>query len=309
MSKESLIVEDFEQNTRLDVYLSEKLTTLSRNYIQKLIEQGQVLVNGQVKSLKKYKILQGDQIEVCIPKPESLDIEAENIPLEILYEDDDLLIVNKPQGMVVHPAPGNYRGTLVNALLYHCKDLSSINGVIRPGIVHRIDKDTSGLLMIAKNDNAHKSLAAQLKEHSINRVYVALVHGNIKEDRGRIEAPIGRHPKDRLRMAVVERNGKRAVTHFSVLKRYGAYTLIEARLETGRTHQIRVHMSYIKHPLVGDPVYGFQREKFNLQGQVLHAKTIGFIHPRKNTYMEFNGELPQYFIDLLKRLDQNYDVR
>lgn len=309
MSKESLIVEDFNQDTRLDLYLSKQLTDLSRSYIQKLIEQGQVLVNGKVETLKKYKVLENDQIEVIIPKPETLDIEAENIPLEIIYEDDDLLVVNKPQGMVVHPAPGNYKGTLVNALLYHCKSLSSINGVIRPGIVHRIDKETSGLLMIAKNDNAHKSLAAQLKDHSINRVYVALVHGNIKEDKGMIEAPIGRHPKDRLKMAVVERNGKKAVTYFSIVKRYGVYTLIEARLETGRTHQIRVHMSYIKHPLVGDPVYGYNREKFNLQGQALHAKTIGFIHPTKNTYMEFNGDLPPYFVDILKFLDENYNVR
>ena len=304
MNKESLIVEERIQDTRLDSYLSDQLVDLSRNYIQKLIEQGKVSVNGQIEMVKKYKVKNDDHIEVEIPEPERLKIEAENIPIEILYEDSDLLVVNKPQGMVVHPAPGNYNGTLVNALLYHCKNLSSINGIIRPGIVHRIDKDTSGLLMIAKNDKAHRSLAAQLKEHSINRIYTALVHGNVKEERATINAPLGRHHIDRLRMAVVERNGKHAVTHFKVTKRFGDYTLIEVKLETGRTHQIRVHMAFIHHPLVGDPVYGPQKEKIKLNGQALHASTIGFIHPTNNTYMEFTVDLPQYFSKLLESLEQ-----
>ncbi len=305
MDKESLLVQDLDQGTRLDLYLSEQLIDLSRNYIQKLIEQGNVFVNGKIQTLKKYKIAEDDQIDVEIPDPVLLNIEPENIPLEIVYEDDDLLVVNKSQGMVVHPAPGNYNGTLVNALLYHCKNLSSINGVIRPGIVHRIDKDTSGLLLVAKNDNAHKSLAAQFKEHSINRVYIALVYGNIKENKGTINAPIGRHPKDRLKMAVVDKNSKDAITHFTVINRFGNYTLIEAKLETGRTHQIRVHMAFIQHPLVGDPVYGMQKSNFKLQGQALHAKTIGFIHPSKNTYMEFESDLPLDFTNVLKKLEKN----
>lgn len=302
---ERLIVEDLEKDTRLDIYLSKQLINYSRSYLQKLIDQGNVSINGKVETLKKYKVLTDDLIEVSIPEPKKLDVEPENIPLEIVYEDEDLLIVNKPQGMVVHPAPGNYSGTLVNALLFHCKNLSSINGVIRPGIVHRIDKDTSGLLMVAKNDNAHKSLAYQLKNHTINRVYMAIVHGNIKEEKGTIDAPIGRHPKDRLKMTVIDKNSKNAVTHFNVKKRYGNYTLIEARLETGRTHQIRVHMSYIHHPLVGDPLYGPQKEKFKVQGQILHAMTIGFIHPTQNIYMEFKSELPLYFTNILNILEKN----
>ncbi|QXM05852.1 RluA family pseudouridine synthase [Crassaminicella indica] len=303
MDIQKFIVDEVDEDTRLDLYLSNQLVELSRSYIQKLIEKGKVKINGNVTKIKKYKVMENDQIEIEIPAPEVLKIEPENIPIEIVYEDDDLLVVNKPQGMVVHPAPGNYHGTLVNALMYHCKNLSSINGVIRPGIVHRIDKDTSGLLMVAKSDQAHKGLAEQLKEHSINRRYIALVHGNIKEEKGTISAPIGRHPVDRLKMAVVDRNGKDATTHFTVLKRFKEYTLIEARLETGRTHQIRVHMAYINHPLVGDPTYGPKKQKFRLNGQMLHAKVIGFVHPIKGEYMEFTSDLPDYFKNLIKILD------
>ncbi|QEK11987.1 RluA family pseudouridine synthase [Crassaminicella thermophila] len=303
MEIEKFVVDYIDEEKRLDMYLSNKLEDMSRSFIQKLIEKGKIKINGDVVQVKRYKVKENDVIEIEIPDAEILNVEPENIPIEIIYEDDDLLIVNKPQGMVVHPAPGNYSGTLVNALLYHCKNLSSINGVIRPGIVHRIDKDTSGLLMVAKNDIAHKSLAAQLKEHSIHRIYIALVHGNIKEEKGTIHAPIGRHPVDRLKMAVVEKNGKDAITHFRVLKRFNNYTLIEARLETGRTHQIRVHMAYINHPLVGDPVYGPKKPKFNLKGQMLHAKTLGFIHPSKGNFMEFQSDLPDYFQKIIRILE------
>lgn len=304
MSKERFRVGELDEDTRLDIYLASQLLDMSRNYVQKLIEQGNVLVNGVVHGVKKYKVKDDDIIEVYIPAPSVLNIQAENLPIDIIYDDDDVLVVNKPQGMVVHPAPGNYTGTLVNALLYHCKTLSSINGIVRPGIVHRIDKDTSGLLMIAKNDVAHRSLAAQLKEHSINRIYLALVHGNIQEEKGTIHAPIGRHPIDRLKMAVVDNNGKDAITHFIVNKRFGNYTLVEVKLETGRTHQIRVHMNYIRHSLVGDLVYGPQKEKFKLRGQALHAYTIGFIHPVKKEYMEFKADLPDYFQKLLKIIEE-----
>lgn len=304
MSKERFHVGELDEDTRLDIYLASQLLDMSRNYVQKLIEQGNVLVNGVVHGVKKYKVKDDDIIEVYIPAPSVLNIQAENLPIDIIYDDDDVLVVNKPQGMVVHPATGNYTGTLVNALLYHCKTLSSINGIVRPGIVHRIDKDTSGLLMIAKNDIAHRSLAAQLKEHSINRIYLALVHGNIQEEKGTIYAPIGRHPMDRLKMAVVDNNGKDAITHFSVNKRFGNYTLVEVKLETGRTHQIRVHMNYIRHSLVGDLVYGPQKEKFKLKGQALHAYTIGFIHPVKKEYMEFKADLPDYFQKLLKMIEE-----
>ncbi|TCO78969.1 ribosomal large subunit pseudouridine synthase D [Marinisporobacter balticus] len=306
MDIQKFFVDDMDEEKRLDLYLSDALADMSRSFIQKLIEKGKIKINGKPIKIKKHKIKANDVIEIEIPEPERLKIEAENIPVEIIYEDDDLLVVNKPQGMVVHPAPGNYQGTLVNALMYHCKNLSSINGVIRPGIVHRIDKDTSGLLMVAKNDQAHKCLAEQLKEHSINRKYIALVYGNIKEEKGTIQAPIGRDPNNRLKMAVVERNSKDAITHFRVLKRFKGYTLIEAKLETGRTHQIRVHMTYINHPLVGDPVYGPSKQKFRLKGQMLHAKTLGFRHPAKGTFMEFQADLPDYFTKLIKMLEDKY---
>lgn len=261
-------------------------------------------MNGEPCTSKKLKVKTGELVEITIPQPEILKVEAEDIPLDIVYEDEDVMVVNKPKGMVVHPAVGNYTGTLVNAIMYHCGDrLSSINGVIRPGIVHRIDKDTSGLLMIAKNDMSHESLSKQLAEHSINRRYRALVYANIKEDEGTVDAPIGRDPKNRLRQAVTDmEHGKRAVTHYKVLERYGKYTLIEAKLETGRTHQIRVHMAYKKHPLVGDLVYGPKKPQMKIEGQMLHAKVIGFVHPRTGEYMEFDSELPEYFEKVLEGL-------
>jgi 23S rRNA pseudouridine1911/1915/1917 synthase len=297
-----LIVENIEDGIRLDLYISKELNDISRSYVQKLIQQGKVRVNDKVIDSKKYKINENDTIDIAIPQPEKLELEPEDIPISIVYEDDDVIVVNKPQGMVVHPAPGHYKGTLVNALLYHSKNLSSINGIIRPGIVHRIDKDTSGLLMVAKNNNSHNFLAAQLKEHSINRIYIALVHGNIKTNSGTIDAPIGRHPVNRLKWAVTEKNSKRAVTHFKVLERYNDYTLTQLKLETGRTHQIRVHMAYLGYPLVGDPLYGIKKKKFNLNGQALHAKVLGFVHPTTLEYMEFNSILPNHFEDLLGKI-------
>lgn len=294
------IISDEYLGQRIDVYLSENMEDMSRSHIQKLIFQKDILVNGkEIKS--NYKLRSGDSIKVVIPEPARLDLIAEDIDIEILYEDQDLAVVNKPQGMVVHPAVGNYTGTLVNALLGKCS-LSSINGVIRPGIVHRIDKDTSGILVIAKNDNSHKHLAEQIKNHTVKRIYVALVEGIMKNDQGTINMPIGRHPVERKKMAVVNRNGREAVTHYRVIERYGENTLIEARLETGRTHQIRVHMAYIGHPLVGDPVYGYKKQKYRLKGQALHARTLGFIHPVKCEYMEFTAPLPEYFENLLNKL-------
>lgn len=296
------IIKDNE-NMRLDQFLATELSDLSRSYIQKLIECENVLVNGKTCTTKKYKISEHDKIEISIPEPRELSIEAENIPLNIVYEDDDVLIVNKPKGMVVHPAVGNYTGTLVNAIMYHCGTrLSSINGVVRPGIVHRIDKDTSGLLMIAKTNRAHESLSEQLAEHSITRRYQALVYHNFKDDEGCIDAPIGRDPKNRLKMAVTEQNSKRAVTHYRVLERFGKYTLMELELETGRTHQIRVHMAHLKHPLVGDMVYGPKKQTLPVEGQMLHAKVIGFVHPVTGKYMKFDSNLPDYFIEILNKL-------
>ena len=298
--KEFLVLEE-DEGERLDVYLSSELGDMSRSYIQKLIKEERVWVNNKNEKAK-YLIKEDDNIKIDIPEPKLLEVEAENIPLDIVYEDDDVLVVNKKQGMVVHPAPGNYNGTLVNAILYHCRDkLSSINGVIRPGIVHRIDKDTSGLLMIAKNNNSHNFLAEQLKEHSITRKYEFICHSIIKEDNKTVNAPIGRNPKDRLKMAVVP-GGKNAITHFKVLERLKDYTYVQAQLETGRTHQIRVHSAYIKHPLLGDPLYGPKSTKFKLEGQVLHAKTLGFIHPTTKEYMEFTSDIPDYFKNLLKIL-------
>ncbi len=292
---------DGEDNERLDLYLSQALSDVSRSYIQKLIKEGLVNVNNKVVKAK-YVVSEGDYIQIKLPEPKKLEIEPENIPIEIVYEDEDIAVVNKPQGMVVHPAPGNYKGTLVNALLYQLSSLSSINGIIRPGIVHRIDKDTSGLLMIAKNNLAHEELSKQLKAHTINRIYNAIVDGNIKEENGTIDAPIGRHPIDRKKMTVADVNSREAVTHFRVLERFGQYTLIEAKLETGRTHQIRVHMSFINHAVTGDPVYGGKNQRFKTNGQLLHAKTIGFIHPRTGEYLEFNSSLPEHFTKVLKIL-------
>lgn len=301
-------IEEEQQGTRIDVVLSFALPDTSRSFIQKLFEKEQILVNGKVCRVKKYKVETGDSIQITIPEPDRLDVEAEDIPLDIVYEDDDVLLVNKPKGMVVHPAVGNYTGTLVNAVMFHCGSrLSSINGVVRPGIVHRIDKDTSGLLIIAKNDAAHEALSRQLSEHSITRKYQALVYDNIKEDEGTVDAPIGRDPRNRLRQAVTApEKGKRAVTHYRVLERLGKFTRIEAKLETGRTHQIRVHMAYIKHPLVGDEVYGPKKSGLKLPpgstGQMLHAKVLGFVHPSTGEYMEFDSPLPPYFEEVLEKL-------
>lgn len=298
--KEFLVEED-EEGDRLDVYLADQFVDMSRSYIQKIIKDKKVTVNGKIEKAK-YLVKEEDKIVIEIPKPKILEVVPQDIPIEIVYEDDDVIIVNKPQGMVVHPAPGNYEGTLVNAILYHCKgNLSSINGVIRPGIVHRIDKDTSGILMIAKNNNSHNCLADQLKDHSITREYEFICHGVFKEDKVTVDRPIGRNPKDRLKMAVVP-NGKRAVTHFEVLERFNGYTHVRARLETGRTHQIRVHAMSINHPLVGDPVYGPKNSKIKLNGQALHAKKLGFIHPATKEYVEFDSELPDYFQNLLEKL-------
>lgn len=299
----TFLIDKDTQSTRIDSVLSLLLPETSRSFIQKLIEGGSLTLNGKVMTSKKYKTSEGDVVEITIPEPEKLSVEPEDIPLDIVYEDEDVLVVNKPKGMVVHPAVGNYTGTLVNAIMYHCGErLSSINGVIRPGIVHRIDKDTSGLLMIAKNNKAHESLSQQLAEHSITRRYKALVYNNFSEDSGTVNAPIGRDPKNRLKQAVTEQNAKHAVTHWKVIERFGQYTLIEARLETGRTHQIRVHMAYIKHPLVGDSVYGPAKQGLPAKGQMLHAEVLGFIHPSSGEYMEFTAPLPQEFLNLLERL-------
>ncbi len=299
---ETFTIEE-EDKERIDVYLHEELESLSRSYIQKLIKDGDVKVNGEpVKS--NYRLFCGDVVTVSAPEIKEPEIEPEDIPLDILYEDEDVIVVNKPKGMVVHPAPGHYSGTLVNALLYHCGDeLSGINGVMRPGIVHRIDKDTTGSLLVAKNDMAHRNLAKQLAEHSIHREYEAVVHGNLKEDQGTIDAPIGRSPTDRKKMAVNVNHAREAITHYQVLQRFGDYTYIRCQLETGRTHQIRVHMASIRHPVLGDPVYGPKTCPFpQLQGQTLHAKTIGFLHPRTGEYMEFEAPLPAYFTDILFKL-------
>lgn len=287
---------------RIDRFLSEELESLSRSYIQKLVKDGAVLVNGKpVKA--NYKISQEDIVKVSIPDPEEPDILPEDIPLDILYEDEDVLVVNKPKGMVVHPAPGHYSHTLVNAVMFHCRDnLSGINGVMRPGIVHRIDMDTTGSLLVCKNDTAHQILAEQLKEHSITRRYHAIVHGNLKDDKGVIDVPVGRHPTDRKKMSTKSPYGRRAVTHYRVLERFGNYTYIECELETGRTHQIRVHMASIGHPILGDQIYGPAKCPFKLQGQTLHAKILGFHHPSTGKYMEFDAPLPEYFQKLLEQL-------
>ena len=290
-------------NNRIDKLLSDLIPELSRSYIQKLLSEGNILVNNTpVKS--NYKLRLDDTISVTIPEPEDIDILPEDIPLDIVFEDEDILIVNKPKGMVVHPAAGHYTGTLVNAIIYHCKEqLSSINGVLRPGIVHRIDMDTTGLLVVCKNDLAHQSLAEQLKVHSITRKYYAIVYDNIVEDEGTINKPIGRHPTDRKKQTIDLRNGREAITHYRVLERLnGKYTLIECQLETGRTHQIRVHMSSIHHPILGDTVYGPDKNPYHLQGQTLHAGVLGFQHPRTGNYVEFQSELPDYFEELLKQL-------
>jgi len=300
MDVKNYTIDEENVGKRLDLFVSENEVDMSRSFVQGIIEKQQVKVNGQIKK-SNYKLRIGDQVQVELAEPVELQVEAEDIPLDIVYEDRDVIVINKPQDMVVHPAPGNYTGTLVNGLLHHCKDLSGINGVIRPGIVHRIDKDTSGVLIVAKNDKSHNSLAMQLKDHSMKRTYYAIVEGIVKEDEGTVKTNIGRHPVERIKMAVVK-DGKEAITNYKVLERFKSNTLVECRLETGRTHQIRVHMSHLHHPLIGDQVYGYKKQRFKLQGQALHAKNLGFIHPTTGEYMEFDSQLPEYFQDILDKL-------
>ena len=294
-------VSDNENEIRIDVFLNNHIEELSRTYIQKLIKDGYASVNG--KPIKNnFKLNPLDKVKLNIPETSEPDIIGEDIQLDIVYEDDDVILINKPKNMVVHPAPGHYSGTLVNALMNHCKNLSGINGVLRPGIVHRIDMDTTGIIIACKNDLAHKFISEQLKVHSIKRKYKAVVHGNLKEDEGVIDKPIGRHDIDRKKMSVNAKHSKQAITHYKVIERFKSATLIECELETGRTHQIRVHMASINHPLYGDSVYGYDKEKYQLDGQVLHAETLGFIHPTTKEYMEFNVEIPEYFKELLRKL-------
>ncbi len=302
MRNEVFAVSNEEAGVRLDKFVSDRLSDYTRSHIQKLTEEGRILVQG-VPAKASYKLKENDKVTVEIPDAAEVDILPEAIPLSIVYEDEDMLVVDKPQGMVVHPAVGNYTGTLVNALLAHCPDsLSGINGEKRPGILHRIDKDTSGLLLVAKNDMAHQHLAAQIKEHSLTRAYQALVHGRFKTPKGEINLPIGRHPVDRKKMAVTYRNSREAVTKFRVLEEIGSYSLVECMLKTGRTHQIRVHMSHLGHPVAGDPVYGVKKEPFSTNGQLLHAYKVGFIHPRTKEYMEFESPLPDYYEKILEML-------
>lgn len=298
-------VTEEEDGLRLDQYIAGRCMDLSRSYIQKLIKESRVTINKNIQTKTKTAVQESDIVNVFLPDPKELEIKPQDIPLDILYEDNDVLVVNKPKGMVVHPAPGHYEDTLVNAVLYHCRDnLSGINGVLRPGIVHRIDKDTTGALIVCKNDKAHQKIADQLRAHTITRSYRAIVYNNFSEDEGMINAPIGRHPTNRKKRMVTEKNSKEAITHYKVLDHLNhKFNYIECRLETGRTHQIRVHMSHIGHPLLGDEVYGPVNSKFkNLQGQTLHAATLGFIHPTTEEYMEFSAPLPDYFEKLLKTL-------
>jgi len=302
MSRYNYIVDNINTDVRIDKWICLQNHDISRSMFQKLLKDNQVTVNGNSVS-KSYKVINGDNISFEIPEPVELDVRPENIPIEIIYEDNDLLVVNKPKGMVVHPAPGNYNRTLVNALLYHCKGrLSSINGVIRPGIVHRIDKNTSGLLIIAKTDKAHTGLAEQIKAHTFTREYQAVVCGRLKDTSGIIEAPIGRHSIDRKKMCVTDKNSKEAKTEYTVLDEFNGYSHIKLKLYTGRTHQIRVHMSYMGHPVYGDDVYG-KVSKY-CDGQCLHAKKIGFVHPISNEYLEFDSELPEYFVNVLNKLSK-----
>lgn len=294
------VVEEESENTRIDSALSFLLPDKSRSYIQKIIKDGEVLVNGKVVK-QSYCLKADDEIRCNVPEAKTLEVTPEKMDLDIVYEDSDIIIVNKPKNLVVHPAPGHMEGTLVNGIMYHCKDLSGINGVLRPGIVHRIDKDTTGLLIICKNDISHNSIAQQLKEHSIERTYHALCHGVLKDDEGVIDAPLGRSSNDRKKMAIVQ-GGKRAVTHYTVLERYKNATYVKLNLETGRTHQIRVHMASLGYPLLGDPVYGRSDDKYLKYGQLLHAKTLGIIHPSTHEFMQFDSEMPAYFLDIINRM-------
>ncbi|MBE6011197.1 RluA family pseudouridine synthase [Anaeropeptidivorans aminofermentans] len=302
MSEKYLFHIDEEEGERIDVFLSLNMKEKSRNAIQKLMAGGMVTVNGKIVK-PSYKLSLDDEVALFLPEPIELNIEAENIPLDIVYEDGDIIIINKPQGMVVHPAPGHYTGTVVNALMYHCRNgLSGINGELRPGIVHRIDKDTSGIIVAAKNDISHQKLSGQFAEHSINRKYEAVTFNTIKEESIKIDAPIGRNPLNRKKMCVTDKNSKRAVTYITVLESFGKFTHVEARLETGRTHQIRVHLSYMGYPILGDLVYGYKKQPFKLNGQALHAGLLGFIHPATGEYMEFSSPTPDYFKDILRIL-------
>ncbi|MDB2019860.1 RluA family pseudouridine synthase [[Clostridium] symbiosum] len=300
--KQEYIVPEKSSGLRIDKFLTEICPDYTRSFLQKLLKSELVEVNGKpVKS--SYKTAAGDTVNFKVPEAVEAEITAQEMPLDILYEDEDVILINKPKGMVVHPAAGHYEGTLVNGLMHHCREqLSGINGVMRPGIVHRIDMDTTGVLIVCKNDLAHNSIAEQLKVHSITRKYYAVVFGSLKDDEGTIHAPIGRHPNDRKKMSINSKNGKDAVTHYKVLERFHGYTLVECRLETGRTHQIRVHMASIGHPLLGDQVYGPAKQPFRLQGQTLHAGVLGFLHPRTGEYMEFSAPLPKYFEELLEKL-------
>lgn len=302
--RQSYVVPAEAQGVRIDKFLSEACDGLSRSYLQKLLKSELVEVDKRTVK-NSYKLSAGERIEFEVPEAAEPEIKAEDIPLDIIYEDSDIILVNKPKGMVVHPAAGHYSQTLVNGLMYHCRNgLSGINGVLRPGIVHRIDMDTTGVLIVCKNDFAHNAIAEQLKVHSITRKYFAIVHGVIQEDEGTVDAPIGRHPVDRKKMSINRKNGKEAVTHYRVLERFRQFTYVECQLETGRTHQIRVHMASIGHPLLGDSVYGPSKSPFKLQGQTLHAGVLGIVHPRTGNYMEFSAPLPEYFSELLDKLSQ-----
>lgn len=302
----SVTSDNLSDKTRVDSFLAENFDDYSRTFIQKIIKEGNVLVNDKVVK-GSYNLSEGDEVTLNIEEPKELEVKAENIPLDIIFEDDDIIIVNKPKGMVVHPAPGNYEGTLVNALLYHSKgNLSDINGVLRPGIVHRIDKDTEGILVVAKNSDAHRKLTDLFKVHDIKRTYHAIVCGDLNDDEGTIDAPIGRSTLDRKKMCVTNKNSKRAVTHYKVLKRFGKYTYIECKLETGRTHQIRVHMASIHHPLLGDDIYGSKDNEFKIEGQVLLAKELGFVHPRTNEEVFFQVDLSEGFKSVLKKIENKY---
>lgn len=309
MNSKELRVPLENNNTRIDKFLAQKLENMSRNHIQKILETGNVTVNNKIIN-KNYILKTGENIQIIFPEPEKLEIVAEKIELDIVYEDNDLIVINKPQNMVVHPAPGNYSGTLVNALLNHCKNsLSEINGVLRPGIVHRIDKNTSGLLVVAKNDIAHNFLAAQIKNHNFTREYEAIVHGKLKNNKNMIKTQIGRHKIDRKKMAVLPIGGREAITHYEVLTEYKFFSHIKLKLETGRTHQIRVHMAYLGHPILGDDIYGGKKNEkqfSNLVGQCLHAKNLGFVHPSTNKYMYFESDLPKYFKNVINILEKDY---